>query len=103
MERVRLLEKYANERDVGYEAAAAKTWIGHATILFSDGEICSTKAGELLGMRTLHQFGSPQWPEGTMQLKSEFCGHACAFMPCDNGSCRESDALRMLVEGCIIR
>jgi len=38
----------------------------HVTILYSDGELCMTKAGPLYGQRTFHQTRPPIFPD---------CGH----------------------------
>lgn len=56
-------------------------------ILFADGEVCSTKAGELFGARTLHMLQPPkrdepfnevEWPHKFGQIQ-----HKCVFIHCE--------------------
>ena len=56
---------------------------GHVSMVFSDGEWVSTKAGELFGQRTFHSFRAPHpiFKEHPMQLPSTYRGYNLAYVP----------------------
>ena len=82
------------------EHVGSKDYIDtHVYVVFADGEIISTKAGDLLGMRGFHVQAWP-WPnmdatdDGTSNLPYELAGYDCAFYA-DMESCMR---VRKLIE-----
>lgn len=54
---------------------------GHVSILFADGEVCSTKAGSLFGQRNCHchKKATRTKPYTDVQWPGEMHGHPCLF------------------------
>jgi hypothetical protein len=73
---------------IANEPALAKE-AGSIIILFADGEICYTKAGNLLGLRSVHQF-EPPLPFRDFPVAEGFTeclfGHPCVIMDCERAA-----------------
>ena len=70
-------------------------YVGSVYILFADGELSITKAGQLFGLHGLHMFRPPKRPTAYAGVKwpSEYCGHPCMFIDDD----RTADRIRKLI------
>ena len=68
----------------------------HVDMVFADGEHCSTKGGELFGMRTLHCFASAVCPDQRFAecFPMTYNGFRFAFVKDENSVGRIREAIK---------